>query len=103
MLYSFLISLSTILLLFLILQNSNSAKHCYSGQNKRYIQKQCSSGSLDIEYVCHKFSCEGGRSPFVLRTCAPKSAAKCNAGSRICLFSKGKQNCEVCNQDFCNE
>uniref|UniRef100_A0A1I8AXS8 Uncharacterized protein n=1 Tax=Meloidogyne hapla TaxID=6305 RepID=A0A1I8AXS8_MELHA len=88
MLYSFLISLSTILLLFLILQNSNSAKHCYSGQNKRYIQKQCSSGSL---------------APFVLRTCAPKSAAKCNAGSRICLFSKGKQNCEVCNQDFCNE
>nr|CAD2172565.1 unnamed protein product [Meloidogyne enterolobii] len=100
---SIIISLSPIFLLFLILQNSDSAKQCYSGQNKRYVQKQCSSGSLDIDYVCHKYSCEEGRSPFVLRTCAPKSAVQCNAGSRICLFSKGKGKCHVCDKDFCND
>ncbi|CAK5031108.1 unnamed protein product [Meloidogyne enterolobii] len=61
---SIIISLSPFFLLFLILQNSDSAKQCYSGQNKRYVQKQCSSGSLDIDYVCHKYSCEEGRCKF---------------------------------------
>ena len=44
--YSFTISLSIISILFLIFHKSDSAKHCYSGQNSRYTQKQCSSGSL---------------------------------------------------------
>ncbi|KAF7640459.1 hypothetical protein Mgra_00000280 [Meloidogyne graminicola] len=115
MLHSFIVILFNILILFLILHNTYSAKYCYSGQNSRYTQKQCSSGSLvynnsiynnsNIEYVCHKYSCEGGRcmfTPFVLRTCAPK-VSSCFAGSRICLFSKGKGKCDVCKDDFCNE
>ncbi|CAD5225077.1 unnamed protein product [Bursaphelenchus okinawaensis] len=85
----------------LVVQHVNAAKSCYSGQNQRYAEKQCSSGSLDLEYVCQTFTCEGGKSPFTLRTCARKNMG-CIAGPRICQFSGGKGQCQRCDKDLCN-
>lgn len=40
---------------------SDAAKRCYSGQNSRYAEKQCSSGSMNMDFTCQKFVCEGGK------------------------------------------
>ncbi|KAL3096367.1 hypothetical protein niasHT_026334 [Heterodera trifolii] len=87
--------------LLLLLELCDTAKLCYSGRNKIYSSKQCSSGSFDINYVCQKYTCEGGRSSFTLRTCAMKSTG-CIAGTRTCRFSGGKGSCQRCEGDLCN-
>ncbi|CAD5231604.1 unnamed protein product [Bursaphelenchus xylophilus] len=88
-----------LLLALLIVQQINAAKKCYSGQNQRYAEKQCSSGGLDLDYACQTFTCEGGKSPFTLRTCARKNIG-CIAGPRICQFSGGKGKCGRCDGDL---
>lgn len=107
-----------------------SAKYCYSGHNSRFAEKQCSSGSLDIEYACQKFTCVGGKckflfrifnlkssifAPFVLRTCANKNMGCIaaprhvfgiflfiiNINFRICQISGGKGNLKlICSNLF---
>ncbi|KAI1699682.1 hypothetical protein DdX_17175 [Ditylenchus destructor] len=98
-LFMFRISLIFILLCF---QQLECAKRCYSGQNARYAEKHCSSGSVDIEYTCQKFTCTGGKSPFTLRTCANKQMG-CLAGPRICQFSGGSGQCQRCDDNLCNK
>uniref|UniRef100_A0A0N5AJ00 Uncharacterized protein n=1 Tax=Syphacia muris TaxID=451379 RepID=A0A0N5AJ00_9BILA len=76
---------------------------CLSGTNNRYVSKQCSSGSVgNIDFMCQKFTCEGGRSPFVLRTCA-NSKVGCLAGPAICKISGGIGSCSRCASDNCNK
>ncbi|CAD6193816.1 unnamed protein product [Caenorhabditis auriculariae] len=59
--------------LFIVLMaTTEAAKRCYSGSKDRYESRQCDTG-IDGKFVCQKFTCEGGKSPFVLRTCASKS------------------------------
>ncbi|KAI6236563.1 hypothetical protein M3Y95_00170900 [Aphelenchoides besseyi] len=92
----------TILCFFVLtLISVEAAKRCYSGQNARYAEKQCSSGSISSEFTCQKFICEGGKSPFTLRTCGQKNLG-CLAGPRICQFSGGRGSCSRCNHDMCN-
>uniref|UniRef100_A0A7E4ZYI5 Secreted protein n=1 Tax=Panagrellus redivivus TaxID=6233 RepID=A0A7E4ZYI5_PANRE len=80
----------------------NAADTCYSGQNSRYAPKQCSSGGSTTSYTCQKFVCEGGKSPFTLRTCANANTG-CIAGPRICQFSGGHGKCQRCENNLCNE
>uniref|UniRef100_A0A8R1DMD8 Uncharacterized protein n=1 Tax=Caenorhabditis japonica TaxID=281687 RepID=A0A8R1DMD8_CAEJA len=77
-----------------------SAKRCYSGSKDRYESRQCDTG-VDGKFVCQKFTCEGGKSPFILRTCASKNMG-CLAGPAICKFSKGTGSCSRCDGDNCN-
>ena len=106
-----LFGLLIITILSSFIRSTDAARFCYSGQNSRFAQKHCSSGSMDLDYVCQKYTCEGGRcsfilffiflnypsyrtlpipllfvAPFVLRTCALKTTG-CLAGPRICKFS----------------
>uniref|UniRef100_A0A914CX41 Uncharacterized protein n=1 Tax=Acrobeloides nanus TaxID=290746 RepID=A0A914CX41_9BILA len=95
---------ATYLLIFVIFMtffNIEAAKYCYSGQNSGYKSKQCSQGGTNVEFTCQKFVCEGGRSPFTLRTCARKNMG-CLAGPRICQFSGGSGSCSRCDNDNCN-
>ncbi|KAE9551065.1 hypothetical protein FO519_005732 [Halicephalobus sp. NKZ332] len=88
-----------ILILILALGFIEAAQNCYSGQNDRYAPKQCSSGGEPGDYTCQKFVCDGGRSPFTLRTCAKKNIG-CIAGPRICQFSGGSGKCQRCDSDL---
>uniref|UniRef100_A0AC34QYR5 Neuroparsin n=1 Tax=Panagrolaimus sp. JU765 TaxID=591449 RepID=A0AC34QYR5_9BILA len=95
-------NLAFVTVLFLVLFTaSDGAQNCYSGQNDRYQSKQCSSGGFPGEFTCQKFVCEGGKSPFTLRTCARKNVG-CIAGPRICQFSGGHGKCNRCDSDLCN-
>uniref|UniRef100_A0A1I7ZZD1 Chitin-binding type-2 domain-containing protein n=1 Tax=Steinernema glaseri TaxID=37863 RepID=A0A1I7ZZD1_9BILA len=90
-----------LLLLVLLPLLAESAKFCFSGQNNRYVKKQCSTGGDDLDYTCQKFVCEGGKAPFTLRTCARKNQG-CIAGPRVCKFSGGQGSCAKCESDGCN-
>lgn len=46
-----------------------TAQVCYSGQNTRYAEKQCSAGGVKSEFTCQKFTCEGGKCTFTLIFC----------------------------------
>ncbi|KAK0410925.1 hypothetical protein QR680_005397 [Steinernema hermaphroditum] len=92
-----LLSLLVLLPLF-----TESAKYCFSGQNNRYVKKQCSTGGDDLEYTCQKFVCEGGRDPFDLRSCAESSDDPCAASDRLCQQNGGVGRCNVCSDDYCN-
>ncbi|KAI6187053.1 hypothetical protein M3Y98_00200600 [Aphelenchoides besseyi] len=98
-----------IVLCFVVLTliSVDAAKRCYSGQNARYAEKQCSSGSISSEFTCQKFICEGGKSPFTLRTCGQKNLG-CLAGPRICQFSGGRarfvmRSCGAANEQPCEK
>ncbi|VDN83489.1 unnamed protein product [Brugia pahangi] len=79
-----------------------SATMCYVGRNFNYISRSCEGGgSSSKEFVCQKFICEGGKSPFVLRTCANKRLG-CLAGPAICRFSGGTGSCVRCDKNNCN-
>ncbi|VDM96033.1 unnamed protein product [Thelazia callipaeda] len=83
-------------------QFSDCATRCYTGRNHKYISKLCDSGgSNSREFVCHKFICDGGKSPFTLRTCA-KQQLGCVAGSSICRLSGGEGSCSRCDKNNCN-
>ncbi|CAB3396770.1 unnamed protein product [Caenorhabditis bovis] len=79
--------ITSIILIFVLVLSIECAKRCYSGSKDRYESRQCDTG-VNGNFVCQKFTCEGGRSPFVLRTCANKNTG-CLAGPAICKFSKG--------------
>ncbi|KAL3985891.1 hypothetical protein ACH3XW_40530 [Acanthocheilonema viteae] len=79
----------------------NSATTCYVGRNLKYIKRRCESGSSSQDFVCQKFICEGGKSPFILRTCANKRIG-CLAGPAICRFSNGTGYCDRCSTNNCN-
>ncbi|KAL3985892.1 hypothetical protein ACH3XW_40530 [Acanthocheilonema viteae] len=92
-------------LLIIIIANlfplSDSATTCYVGRNLKYIKRRCESGSSSQDFVCQKFICEGGKSPFILRTCANKRIG-CLAGPAICRFSNGTGYCDRCSTNNCN-
>uniref|UniRef100_A0A914PZ37 Uncharacterized protein n=1 Tax=Panagrolaimus davidi TaxID=227884 RepID=A0A914PZ37_9BILA len=92
-------SVAISLILFIVL--SEAANRCYSGQNQHYSAKQCSTGGTTVDFTCQKFVCEGGHSPFTLRTCARKNIG-CIAGPRICQFSGGQGKCQRCDNELCN-
>ncbi|KAF1755456.1 hypothetical protein GCK72_022025 [Caenorhabditis remanei] len=79
------LTLALVLVVFVTV--AESAQRCYSGSKDRYESRQCDTGTAG-NFVCQKFTCEGGKSPFVLRTCANKRTG-CLAGPAICKFSKG--------------
>ncbi|KAK6759115.1 hypothetical protein RB195_016374 [Necator americanus] len=91
----------TLLVFLIIVMLSEAAKRCYSGSKDNYESRLCDTG-VDGKYVCQKFSCEGGKSPFVLRTCANKNMG-CMAGPAICKFSGGSGSCSRCDNDNCNK
>ncbi|KAJ1350870.1 hypothetical protein KIN20_006777 [Parelaphostrongylus tenuis] len=93
---------SSTLFMFLtiVIATSEAAKRCYSGSKNNYESRLCDTG-FSGKYVCQKFVCEGGRSPFVLRTCASKNLG-CLAGPAICRFSGGSGSCARCETDNCN-
>ncbi|CAJ0582187.1 unnamed protein product, partial [Mesorhabditis spiculigera] len=90
-----------LLILILVPLFVESAKRCYSGSKDNYKSRICGLGESDDKYVCQKFVCEGGKSPFILRTCANKNMG-CLAGPAICKFSKGTGSCSRCETDNCN-
>ncbi|KAI6190545.1 hypothetical protein M3Y97_00129700 [Aphelenchoides bicaudatus] len=92
---------------------ADAAKRCYSGQNARYAEKQCSSGSMLQDFTCQKFVCEGGKSPFTLRTCGQKTQfvirscgfknrKPCEEEEKLCLQFLGTSRCMTCETDLCN-
>ncbi|KAI6227779.1 hypothetical protein M3Y99_01218000 [Aphelenchoides fujianensis] len=93
--------LSALLLVLLSFFSAEAAKRCYSGQNARFAEKQCSAGSMATDFTCQKFVCEGGKSPFTLRTCGQRNMG-CLAGPRICQFSGGRGSCKRCDGELCN-
>ncbi|CAP21203.1 Protein CBG24638 [Caenorhabditis briggsae] len=94
------IFLTLALVMVVLVAVTESAKRCYSGSKDRYESRQCDTGTAG-NFVCQKFTCEGGKSPFVLRTCANKRTG-CLAGPAICKFSKGTGSCSRCEGDNCN-
>ncbi|PIC30534.1 hypothetical protein B9Z55_021739 [Caenorhabditis nigoni] len=102
---------------------SESAKRCYSGSKDRYESRQCDTGTSG-NFVCQKFTCEGGKSPFVLRTCANKNTgclagpaildsnftvracapegSRCESSSTVCADQDGVGYCSICEDDNCN-
>ncbi|GMR58972.1 hypothetical protein PMAYCL1PPCAC_29167, partial [Pristionchus mayeri] len=100
---SFQMQFSLILfaLLFILVPISQSAKYCYSGRGATVPTKQCGSGGDASQYACQTFKCEGGKSPFTLRTCANKNMG-CMAGPAICKYSQGTGSCMRCDNDNCN-
>uniref|UniRef100_A0A915BBV7 Uncharacterized protein n=1 Tax=Parascaris univalens TaxID=6257 RepID=A0A915BBV7_PARUN len=78
------------------------ARTCYSGTNNNYKEKICDTGATGkTTFVCQKFTCEGGKSPFVLRTCA-NTKTGCLAGPAVCRFSGGTGSCARCETNNCN-
>ncbi|VDM94497.1 unnamed protein product, partial [Onchocerca ochengi] len=78
------------------------ATKCYVGKDAKFISRYCEGGGSDSkDFVCQKFICKGGRSPFVLRTCANKRLG-CLAGPSICRFSNGTGSCARCSTNNCN-
>uniref|UniRef100_A0A7I4YYS0 Conserved secreted protein n=1 Tax=Haemonchus contortus TaxID=6289 RepID=A0A7I4YYS0_HAECO len=97
---NYMMTYRTLLVLLVIAVYSEAAKRCYSGSKDKYESRPCDTG-VDGKYVCQKFNCEGGRSPFILRTCANKNMG-CLAGPAICKFSGGSGSCSRCETDNCN-
>uniref|UniRef100_A0A158Q578 Salivary secreted protein n=1 Tax=Dracunculus medinensis TaxID=318479 RepID=A0A158Q578_DRAME len=82
---------------------SDTARTCLSGANNKFSSKLCdTTGSGSTNFVCQKFTCAGGRSPFTLRTCA-NPLSKCLAGRKTCERSRGIPSCQECNSDDCNK
>ncbi|GMT10444.1 hypothetical protein PFISCL1PPCAC_1741, partial [Pristionchus fissidentatus] len=90
-----------IAILLILSPIADSAKYCYSGRGATVPTKQCGSGGDASQYACQTFKCEGGRSPFTLRTCANKNMG-CMAGPAICKYSGGSGSCMRCDNDNCN-
>ncbi|KAM3716678.1 Doublesex- and mab-3-related transcription factor [Dirofilaria immitis] len=85
-----------IIVIAILFSLSDCATKCYVGKNSKYISRSCEGGgSNSKEFVCQKFICEGGKSPFILRTCANKRLG-CLAGPSICRFSGGIGSCARC-------
>ncbi|KAK6108834.1 hypothetical protein QQG55_33575 [Brugia pahangi] len=100
--FDFLLIIVIAILFHLSVSFSDSATMCYVGRNFNYISRFCEGGgSSSKEFVCQKFICEGGKSPFVLRTCANKRLG-CLAGPAICRFSGGTGSCVRCDKNNCN-
>ncbi|WKY09523.1 hypothetical protein Q1695_002135 [Nippostrongylus brasiliensis] len=96
-----MLSRTFLVFLAIVVAVSESAKKCYSGSKDNFQSRPCDTG-VDGKYVCQKFNCEGGKSPFILRTCASKNLG-CMAGPAICKFSGGSGSCQRCETDNCNQ
>uniref|UniRef100_A0A914WKP6 Uncharacterized protein n=1 Tax=Plectus sambesii TaxID=2011161 RepID=A0A914WKP6_9BILA len=97
----FIITLA--LLIVINRQVTDGARWCMSGAGQSYREKLCGTGG-DHNVDCHVFQCEGGRSPFVLRTCggATGRGGGCAAGIATCNRAGGTGSCSTCNTDNCN-
>ncbi|KAF8381209.1 hypothetical protein PRIPAC_70351, partial [Pristionchus pacificus] len=94
-------SIQMIAVILIISPIIESAKFCYSGRGATVPTKQCGNGGDASQYACQTFKCEGGKSPFTLRTCANKNMG-CMAGPAICKYSQGTGSCMRCENDNCN-
>ncbi|EFO27405.1 hypothetical protein LOAG_01084 [Loa loa] len=100
--FGFLLIILIIILPPLTVKFLDCATKCYVGRNFEYISRSCQGGgSSSKDFVCQKFICEGGKSPFILRTCANKRFG-CLAGPATCRFSGGTGSCARCTTNNCN-